>query len=84
MGVFSFFWKGNRHIMLYSYDGPVKQFNNIIICKWHATTIACSIEKARSNMVYQYKKKFGLSPQASIMLPGKITELEDDDNGIYI
>ena len=41
----------------YSYDGIVKEFDTIISNRWRGSTYAVSEKKARSNLVYQYKKR---------------------------
>lgn len=57
---------------LYSYDGPVLEFDKIVTNHWHAETYAVSEAKARSNLVYQFKKLNGKVPRTKITLPGKI------------
>lgn len=56
----------------YSYYGPVKEFGTIVSNKWSAETVAASDKKARSNLVYQYKKSHGLTSDCKITLPGKL------------
>lgn len=56
----------------YSYDGPVKEFDQIIENRWIASTFALSEKKARSNLVFQFKKKFNRAPNAKITLAGEI------------
>lgn len=56
----------------YLYSGPVMLYDQIIDAKWQSSTIAMSIAKARSNLTYQYKKKYGYEPFAAITLPGDI------------
>lgn len=58
---------------LYSYNGPVFEFERLIADRWKAQTYAPSEAKARSNMVYQFKKATGRVPRTKITLPGKIT-----------
>ena len=58
----------------YSYDGPVMEFNRIVTNKWSSVTRASSEAKARSNLIYQYKKQFGKAPNSKITLPGKIRQ----------
>ena len=60
----------------YRYCGPVKEFDNIINNKWEATTQAPSENKARSNLVYRYKRDHGKSVDCKITLPGKIIKLD--------
>ena len=57
---------------LYSYDGPVLEFERIIANHWRAQTYAVSEAKARSNLAYQFKKSNGKVPRTKITLPGKI------------
>ena len=68
---------------LYSYDGPVLEFDRIIANHWKASTRAESEKKARSNLAYQYKKQTGKMPRSKITVPGKliIVEGEDSNNG---
>jgi hypothetical protein len=57
---------------LYSYNGPVLEFDRIIANHWQAQTYAVSEAKARSNLAYQFKKNNGKVPRTKITLPGKI------------
>lgn len=57
----------------YIYDGPVKEFGTIISERWQASTYAISEAKARSNLIYRYKKMHGKDASAKITLSGKIT-----------
>lgn len=57
---------------LYSYDGPVLEFDRIIANRWQGQTYAVSESKARSNLVYQFKRNYGKVPRSKIALPGKI------------
>ena len=61
---------------LYSYEGPVMEFDRVISPKWKSTTYAASEAKARSNLTYQYKKANNKAARAKITLPGKIVMLE--------
>ena len=40
---------------MYSYDGPVMEFDNCVANRWIASTRAVSEKKARSNLTYQLK-----------------------------
>jgi len=62
--------------MRYFYKGPVMEFGKCIAFVWHGTTCAVSEKKARSNLVYQFKKEFGKLPGAKISLPGKIRRIK--------
>ena len=44
----------------YTYNGPVRMYENVLTSHWKAETVAESEAKARSNLVYQYKKTHGL------------------------
>ena len=57
---------------LYSYDGPVLEFDKIVANHWQGQTYAVSEAKARSNLAYQFKKEYGRVPRSKITLPGKI------------
>lgn len=63
---------------LYSYSGPVIEFNRPVANCWKAQTYANSEAKARSNLVYRFKRETGRVPQSKITLPGKIV-LEGDE-----
>lgn len=57
---------------LYSYDGPVFEFEKLIANCWHGQTYAVSEKKARTNLAYQFKRDTGRVPRTKITLPGKI------------
>ena len=61
---------------LYSYNGPVLEFDRIIAEHWSASTRAESEKKARSNLAYQFKMKYGREPRSKITVPGKLTIIE--------
>ena len=63
---------------LYSYKGPVLEFDKIVTNRWSAQTYATSEAKARSNLAYQFKKINGKVPRTKITLPGKLV-VEGDD-----
>lgn len=60
----------------YSYSGPVMEFDFLIAERWEGETMAVSEKKARTNLIYQFKKQFNKSPSSKITLPGKITLVE--------
>ena len=60
----------------YSYEGPVLEFDRCISNSWSACTYAVSENKARCNLVYQFKKMYNKVPNAKITLPGKIVAIE--------
>lgn len=61
---------------LYSYEGPVLEFDKIVANKWSGTTYAVSEAKARSNLAYQFKRDNNKIPRTKITLPGKIKVVE--------
>lgn len=60
----------------YSYTGPVTVFGKCVDNNWYGSTYAPTEKKARSNLVYQYKKQTGREPRTSVTLPGKIVLVE--------
>jgi len=60
----------------YTYEGPVMEFDRCISDSWRGSTFAVSPNKARSNLAYQFKKKFNRLPSTKITLPGKIMLVE--------
>ena len=65
--------------LLYSYSGPVLEFDRIVSNDWRAQTYASSESKARSNLAYRFKMENGKVPRTKITLPGKIV-LEGVEN----
>lgn len=63
---------------LYSYDGPVMEFDRCIAHRWQGQTYAVSEAKARTNLAFQFKRDTGRVPRTRITLPGKIV-VEGDD-----
>ena len=61
---------------LYTYNGPVLEFDRVIADHWNASTRAESEKKARCNLAYQFKMQSGRSPQSKISIPGKINIVE--------
>ena len=57
---------------LYSYTGPVMEFNRCVTERWTARTYAPSESKARSNFAYQFKKNNNRTVNSKITLPGKV------------
>ena len=64
---------------LYSYDGPVLEFDRIIANHWKSSTYAETEAKARCNLAYQFKKQYGRVPRSKITVPGKLIAIE----GVY-
>ena len=61
---------------LYSYTGPVTMFDRCVANCWKGETYASSEKKAKSNLIFQYKKQNGLIPASKVDLPGKLLKLE--------
>ena len=61
---------------LYSYDGPVLEFDRIIDDHWKASTLAVSEDKARCNLAHQYKQQTGRVPRSKITVPGRLIIVE--------
>lgn len=57
----------------FTYNGPVKSFDDILTSRWKAETNALSEARARSNLAYRYKKEHGLSESTKITLTGPLT-----------
>lgn len=58
---------------LYSYNGPVMEFDRVVANHWKGSTIAPTEKKAKSNLSYQYKREHGKAASSKITLPGKLT-----------
>lgn len=56
----------------YIYDGPVMEFNTCIANHWKGETVASSEAKAKSNLIFQFKKYSNRTANTKITLPGKI------------
>lgn len=56
----------------YTYDGPVMEFDRLLSDHWKGETMAPSEKKARSNLIYQFKKQNSRIVGTKIILPGKI------------
>lgn len=61
-------------INLYSYTGPVMEFDQVIHSNWHGETLAVSEQKAKNNLVYQFKKQFGKLAYSKIKLVGRLVK----------
>ena len=56
----------------YTYDGSVMEFDRLLADHWKGETMAPSEKKARSNLIYQFKKQNSRIVGTKITLPGKI------------
>ena len=61
---------------LYSYTGPVTMFDRCVANCWKGETYAKKEKKAKSNLIFQYKKQNGFIPASKVNLPGKLVKLE--------
>lgn len=60
----------------YTYDGPVMEFDRCIADHWKGETMATSEKKARSNLIYQFKKANNRVARTKISLEGKIIKID--------
>lgn len=65
---------------LYVYYGPVTEFGRCIANNWRGETYAPSKAKAKSNLIYQFKKAHNRLPQSKIELPGTISVNQKGEN----
>lgn len=56
----------------YRYDGPVTEFGRLIADRWVGETMAVSEQKAKSNLIFQFKTRNNRIPATRVELPGKI------------
>lgn len=61
---------------LYSYDGPVLEFDRIVANHWKSSTRAESAAKARCNLACQFKQQTGRAPRSKIIIPGKLVTVD--------
>lgn len=60
----------------YVYDGPVEAFGRCISRMWSGTTTAPTAEKAKSNLIFQFKKQNNMASNTKIELVGKIYRVD--------
>ena len=61
----------------YIYKGPVVVFNNVVDNNWYGVTWAATPAKARSNLMYQWKKANGRTASSYVKLPGELVTESD-------
>lgn len=59
----------------YRYQGAVTQFGRCVANNWVGETCAVSPQKAKSNLVYKYKRDHNLAATSKIELPGKVIKI---------
>lgn len=64
----------------YIYEGPVMIFDRFVTKDWSGETIAVTEKKARSNLIYQYKKQNNLVPSSRVKLTGKLIKQDWEEN----
>ncbi len=64
----------------YTYSGPVMMFGRCIADKWEGVTEAPTGAKARSNLMYRFKKEAGLNVGARISFPALLGLVTKEDN----
>ena len=60
---------------LYLYDGPVTQFDKLVMQNYKAYTYANSKKQAENNIKSRWKKEHGYLQTARVELPGEIEEV---------
>lgn len=60
----------------YAYLGPVDAFCRRLSQAWYGETMAPTMEKARANLMHQYKKQYNMAPNCSIKLVDKIHRVD--------
>ena len=58
----------------YTYEGPIRYFDEIVAENWYGRTYAVSEKQAKSNLAYQYKREHGLIASTKITLTGEVKE----------
>lgn len=56
----------------YIYEGPVTMFGTCICDYWFGETTAVTPAKAKSNLIYRFKKENDMAPYSKLELPGEI------------
>ena len=59
----------------YTYNGPVYEFDRLVVDRWYGETFAQSEARARTNLAYQFKKQNNRSPRTKISVPGELIEI---------
>ena len=59
-------------MLTYVYEGPIKIFGECVNPKWRGETKAQSLQKARNNLAFQYKRQTNRTKDTRVDLTGKI------------
>ena len=59
----------------YTYNGPVYEFDRLVVDRWSGETYAPTEARARTNLAYQFKKQNNRSPRTKISVPGELIEI---------
>lgn len=57
------------------YDGPVMEFNTCVCNRWTGETVATSEARAKSNLVFQFKKQNNKCARTVVSMPGKLIRI---------
>lgn len=57
----------------YRYEGPVMVFDRLVQETYVGETIAPTPSKARSNLIFRWKKQNNRSAGSKVTLPGRVT-----------
>lgn len=60
----------------YYYSGPVMLFERCITNNWHGETMAPTAEKAKSNLIFRFKKENNMLPNTKISFVGKVIPMD--------
>lgn len=72
MGLLFFFWE--KVMKKYLYSGPVLEFDRLVEERWSGETFAPSAGKAKSNLVFQWKRRNNRTKNSRVSLPGELKE----------
>lgn len=62
--------------MVFAYEGPVYEFNQLVAEKWKAETTAVTKVKAISNLAYRWKKENNKPAYTPVKLTGQVKEIK--------
>lgn len=67
----------------YEYNGPVLEFDRLLVDRWYGVTYATSGKKALTNLAYQFKQENNRAARSVIKLTGvlRVVKEEEQQNG---